>query len=148
MMSTGVAVTKRAVALVMHDSEGRFLAVQRAEDDESLPGMWGLPAASLRADESDHDAVARAGRDKLGVRIEVLNRVGTDRIQRDAYVLELSDYRVQIVSGRPTVPQPDPSISQYVGCCYSDDLGLLVDAARAGSLCSRVYLDSCHYDWR
>ena len=29
-----------------------------------------------------------------------------------------------------------------------DDLGLLVEAARKGSLCSRVFLDSEKFEWR
>lgn len=150
-MTDGVGAHKpinHAVAVVLRDSEGRFLAVRRAEDDDSLPGVWGLPAASLRPGESDEDAVARAGRDKLGVSLKVLDRIGTDQIDRGSFTLELSDYRAEIESGAPSVPQQVADVSQYIDLQYTSDLGLLVEAARRGSLCSRVFLDSQGYDWR
>ena len=140
--------TKFAVAIVLRDKDGKFLAVRRSDDDDSLPGVWGLPAASRRRNESDQDAVLRAGREKLGVTLEALERIGTDRIDRDTFVLELSDYAVSLVAGEPSVPQPDRSVSQYTALQYTSDLGLLVEAARKGSLCSRVFLDSEKFEWR
>ncbi len=139
---------KHAVAVVIYDGGGKFLAVRRSEDDDSLPGVWGLPAASLRPGESDADAVLRAGREKLGVTLEVDSRVGTDRIERDTYILELTDYVASVAQGQPSVPQPISDVSQYVDLQYTSDLGLLVEAARGGSLCSRVLLDSKGYEWR
>jgi ADP-ribose pyrophosphatase YjhB (NUDIX family) len=144
----GTERIRYSVAMVIRDAGGRFLAIKRADDDESLPGAWGLPAASLRAGETDADAVTRAGREKLGVEVEVLSRIGTDRIDREPYVLQLSDYEVSVVGGEPAVPQPDRAVSQYVALRYAADLGLLVPAARRGSLCSRIFLDSEGHNWR
>jgi 8-oxo-dGTP diphosphatase len=137
-----------SVAMVIRDADGRFLAIKRADDDESLPGVWGLPAASLRAGETDTDAVIRAGREKLGVEVKVLRRIGTDRIDRESYALQLSDYEVGVASGELAVPQPDRTVSQYVALRYTADLDLLVRAARRGSLCSRIFLDSEGHSWR
>jgi len=39
-------------------------------------------------------------------------------------------------------------VSQYTALQYTSDLGLLVEAARKGSLCSRVFLDSEKFEWR
>lgn len=150
-MTTGPEVineVKHAVAMIHYGSAGSFLAVRRSLDDESLPGVWGLPAASLRAHESHQDAVRRAAKQKLGVDVAVGARIGTARIERDLYTLELSDYVVEIVDGKPAVPQPDRSVSQYMALRYTADLSLLAPAAKAGSLCSRVFLDSQGFDWR
>ena len=51
---------KRSVSLVIEGPDG-LLLVRRPDDDESLPGVWGLPAASLAQGESEEDAVRRAG---------------------------------------------------------------------------------------
>ncbi|MEV6519296.1 NUDIX domain-containing protein [Micromonospora chalcea] len=145
--SPALKPSKRAVAVVLHDDEGRFLAVRRSDDDDSLPGVWGLPAASLRGNESEEEAVLRAGREKLGVELTALDRIGTDSIERDAFVLTLSDYRASVARGVPKVPQSVDGVSQYVDLRYTTDLGLLVEAAQRGSLCARVLLDSEGYDW-
>jgi 8-oxo-dGTP diphosphatase len=138
---------RHSVALVIRDPTGKFLAIKRADDDDSLPGVWGLPAASLCEGESDTDAVIRAGRAKLGVDIKPGTLVGTDRIDRGSYILELSDYEATILNGTPSVPQPDKSVSQYVDLQYTSNLSVLVEAARRGSLCSRVFLKSNNYTW-
>ena len=39
------------------------VVVLRPPDDDELPNVWGLPAASLRANESWEDVVRRAGRE-------------------------------------------------------------------------------------
>ena len=66
---------KRSVSLVIEGPAG-VLLVLRPDDDDSLPGLWGLPAASLRAGESEQEALARAGREKLGVDVEPLRAIG------------------------------------------------------------------------
>ena len=44
----GARGLKRSVSLVIEDG-GRVLLVRRPDDDDDLPGVWGLPAASSRA---------------------------------------------------------------------------------------------------
>ena len=72
------APLRQSVALVIEGPEG-VLLVRRPDDDESLPGVWGLPAASLRPGESELDAVRRAGRDKLGLEVLPLRALGAER---------------------------------------------------------------------
>lgn len=136
---------KRSVSVAIRDDAGRVLAVRRPPDDEELPDAWGLPAASLREGESWEDAVRRAGRGKLGVELEpgaVLNEGGLDRGDpaRGGYRLHMRLFAARIAGGTPAVPQPDPDVTQYAALSWSDD-DVFVPAARAGSLCCRLYLE-------
>jgi 8-oxo-dGTP pyrophosphatase MutT (NUDIX family) len=121
---------------VIEGPEG-VLLVRRPDDDESLPGVWGLPAASLAPGESEEDAVRRAGREKLGVEVEPLQPVGEEG--------GMTDWEARIRSGAPVVPQPGPR-TQYTALRFGG-LAELVPAARAGSLCSRVLLRARGLDW-
>jgi 8-oxo-dGTP diphosphatase len=131
-----VPPTKRSVSLVIEGSEG-VLLVRRPDDDESLPGVWGLPAVSLAPGESNEDAVRRAGRDKLGVEVRPVRLLGEDGT--------MGDWEAEIVSGEPSVPQPGPH-TQYTALRFGE-LADLVPAAREGSLCSRVLLRARGLDW-
>jgi ADP-ribose pyrophosphatase YjhB (NUDIX family) len=75
---------KRSVSLVIEGPAG-VLLVRRPDDDDSLPGLWGLPAASLGEGESEHDALLRAGHEKLGVLVEPLRPIGEEAAERDSY---------------------------------------------------------------
>lgn len=121
----------------MIEGPGGLLLVRRPDDDESLPGVWGLPAVSLAPGESEEEAVRRAGREKLGVDVRTVRPVGEEGSMRD--------WEAEIVSGEPSVPQPGPH-TQYVGLRYGEP-GELVPAAREGSLCCRVLLRACGLDW-
>ena len=129
-----------SVAIVITDAAGGFLAVRRSDDDGTLPGVWGLPAASVRKGETPRDAAARAGRDKLGVEVEVLRRIGEAEARRGGRVHRLEEYEARIVDGVPRVPQGDASVSQYADLRYTADPTILLEAARQGSLCSRILL--------
>ena len=121
----------------MIDGPGGLLLVRRPDDDESLPGVWGLPAASLADRESEEDAVRRAGREKLGVEVEPLEVVGRDGA--------MTDWAVRIASGEPAVPQEGRG-TQYTALRWGD-VRDLVPAARDGSLCSRALLRAREVDW-
>ena len=121
----------------MIESPDGVLLVRRPVDDERLPGVWGLPAASLAGDESEEDAVRRAGREKLGVEVSPLQPIGTDG--------GMTGWEALIVSGTPSVPQPGPN-TQYAQLRWGEPRDL-VPAARQGSLCSRVLLRSRDLDW-
>jgi 8-oxo-dGTP pyrophosphatase MutT (NUDIX family) len=127
---------KRSISLVIDGPDG-VLLVRRPEDDESLPGAWGLPAASLAGGESERDAVRRAGREKLGVEVRPLEPIGVE--------LTMTGWRVEIVAGRPTLPQQGPN-TQYTELRWGEPAEL-VPAARQGSLCSRVLLRARGLDW-
>ena len=107
-----------------------LLLVRRPDDDESLPGVWGLPAASLGAGESEEEAVRRAGLEKLGVEVVPVRPVGSDGA--------MTDWEARIADGAPSVPQEGPN-TQYSELRWGE-LRELVPAARQGSLCSRALL--------
>ena len=124
------------MSLVIERPEG-LLLVRRPDDDEDLPGAWGLPAATLADGESEEDAVRRAGRDKLGVEVRPLRTVGVEGF--------MTGWEAELVSGEPAVPQPGPH-TQYAALRWGDP-SELVPAARRGSLCSRVLLRARGLDW-
>lgn len=135
---------KRSVSLVIEGPAG-VLLVRRPDDDDSLPGLWGLPAASLRADELEKDALLRVGRDKLGVTIEPLREIGAEEAERAGYRIEMRDWAARIVDGEPEVPQPGEG-TQYVEWRWGAPAEL-APAARAGSVCARVLLRSVGSGW-
>jgi ADP-ribose pyrophosphatase YjhB (NUDIX family) len=128
---------KRSVALVIEAPEG-LLLVRRPGDDESLPGVWGLPAATLRPGEDEEDAVRRAGRDKLGVEVRPLRPLGEEEGERPGYRIVMRDWAVEIAAGEPAVPQPGEG-TQYDELRWGEPAEL-VPAARRGSLCARLLL--------
>ncbi len=121
----------------MIESPDGLLLVRRPDDDDSLPGVWGLPAVSLKPGESEEDAVRRAGRDKLGVEVEPLEPVGREG--------SMTDWQARIAAGKPAVPQPGPN-TQYTDLRWGEPAEL-VPAAREGSLCCRVLLRARGLDW-
>jgi ADP-ribose pyrophosphatase YjhB (NUDIX family) len=128
---------KNSVSLVI-ERPGGLLLVRRPEGDESLPGEWGLPAATLRPGESEAGAVRRAGRDKLGVEVRPLRRLGEEVGERPGYRILMRDWVVEIAAGEPAVPQPGEG-TQYDSLRWGEAAELL-PAARHGSLCARVLL--------
>jgi ADP-ribose pyrophosphatase YjhB (NUDIX family) len=128
---------KRSVSLVIEGPRG-LLLVRRPEGDESLPGEWGLPAATLRPGETEEDAVRRAGRDKLGVDVRPLRPLGEESGERPGHRLVMRDWAVEIGAGEPRVPQPGEG-TQYERLRWGR-VAELAPAARHGSLCARVLL--------
>jgi ADP-ribose pyrophosphatase YjhB (NUDIX family) len=128
---------KHSVSLVIEGPAG-LLLVRRPKGDESLPGAWGLPAATLRPGEDEEDAVRRAGRDKLGVEVRPLHALAEAEDERPTYRIVMRDWAVEIAAGEPVVPQPGEG-TQYESCRWGD-ASELVPAARRGSLCARVLL--------
>jgi 8-oxo-dGTP diphosphatase len=128
---------KRSVALVIEGPEG-LLLVRRPDHDDSLPGAWGLPAATLRPGESEDEAVRRAGRDKLGVEVRPLAPLGEAEDVRPGHRIVMCDWAAEIAAGVPEVPQAGGD-TQYDGWRWGE-VAELVPAARRGSLCARVLL--------
>ncbi len=132
------------MAVVVRGADGTFLVVRRPDDpDDPLAGAWGLPAITLLPGEDERDAVVRAGRAKLGVELTPGRKLGELAADRGAYLLRLSDYEATVAGGTPAVPQPGASMTQYVDCVFTADPATLAGAAARGSLCARIFLESC-----
>lgn len=144
-----VPPTKRSVAAVIFfdkdEADPRFLAVLRPADDEALPNVWGLPAASRREGESWEGALRRLGEEKLGVELESVAVLARGSLERPGYLLDMRLYEARIVAGAPSVPQHDRTVTQYVDWRWSNSQ-ILLDGADRGSLCCRLYLSQLGTD--
>ena len=138
---------KRSISFVVRQptDASRILAVRRPPDDDELPDAWGLPAGSLRAGETWADAVRRAGHEKLGVELDVGGVLEEGDLERDGYALRMRLYEARIARGEPRVPQAAPGVTQYTETRWAT-AATLEPAARAGSLCCRLYLRSLRDD--
>lgn len=133
---------KRSVALLIRESGAgeRILTVRRPDDDEDLPGLWGLPAASLARDEAWEDAVRRAAREKLGVDVEPLGVLNAGTKARPGYTLAMRLYAARLLAGEPDVGQPADGTTRYAAWRWADAEALR-PAAERGSLCARLALE-------
>jgi 8-oxo-dGTP diphosphatase len=130
-------------AVVRRDAGGpEFLAVLRPPGDDPLADVWGLPAVSLLPGELPEAGLRRVGREKLGVELEPVSMLGIRRADRGEYELILMDIEARVVSGEPSVHGASSTATCYVDQRWTDDLPLLAPAARRGSLCCRILLDS------
>jgi len=145
-------VIKRAIALVIREPGGdapgvmgcgpgaRWLLVRRPDDDEDLPGIWGLPAGTLEAEETDEALIRRIGRDKLGVELAPGAVLAAGSVDRAAHRLDMELWTATITAG---VPDPHGSSTdrgdrtRYAACRW-DHASTLENGAREGSLCCRL----------
>jgi 8-oxo-dGTP diphosphatase len=140
---------RESVAVVIRNQAGEFLVTRRPDDPgDELAGAWGFPAVTRRGGETERAAAERVGPLKLGVTLSVGAKLGERVDDRGEYLLRLSDYDASIVAGSPSVPQPDDSVTQYVGCQFTSDPAVLVAAARRGSVCSQIFLEAIGREWR
>jgi len=138
---------KNSVSFVIyHKDRTRFLLVKRPPEEDRLPDVWGLPAGSLKEGETFEEAVIRSGREKLGVELKIVRKMGEGEIDRGDYRLRMKAYEVEIIHGEPQVPQPIRGITQYTQWKWGRPEDL-VEAAQKGSLCCRLYLSSTHQSW-
>jgi 8-oxo-dGTP diphosphatase len=134
---------KYSVALVIRDDArpGMLLLVQRPPDDDDLPDVWGLPAATLALGETPADAARRAGRDKLGIELDVGAILIAGSKERGSYRLEMQLLGARIRSGMPRTDRgAADGTTRYRAWRWGpvEDLG---PAAAGGSLCGRLALE-------
>jgi|SRR3989339_93049 len=138
---------KKTVSVVIYNSDHtRFLIVKRPTDDETLPNVWSLPATTLKEGESPDMAVARIGKDKLGVGLIIVKPIGEGQIETDKATIHMKEYEAQIIKEKPKVPQMVLGITQY----QKWDWGVpeqLKEAAKKGSLSSRLLLTNQKMVW-
>ena len=128
-----------SVAIRNPDAPDQVLVVLRPGDDEDLPNVWGLPAASLRPGESWEAAVQRVGTAKLGVELAPGTELERGSLERRDYRLQMRLYQAELVRGTPHVPQPLEGFTQYRDWKWGTGSDLQAAALR-GSLCSQLYL--------
>jgi len=79
---------KHSVAVMIFNGN-KVLSVRRPDDDDELPGVWGLPAGTLRPSETIKELIGRIGRDKLGVDLTLVRKVASGRQMRRLYLLQM-----------------------------------------------------------
>ncbi len=132
---------RRAVAAAIRREDGFVLAVRRPDEPgEELPGVWGLPAVTLRDGESTESGMRRLGREKLGAELTPLRPLAEGEQRRPDYTLQMTVYEASLV-GEASVPERTPEAE---GTLYETlewrPAASLREAAKAGSLCCRLFL--------
>jgi ADP-ribose pyrophosphatase YjhB (NUDIX family) len=130
-----------AVYLVNPANEQEFLAVKRPVDAHSLPGVWGLPAVTLRPGESVTDGIKRVGEEKLSTIIEPEEFLGVKAGDRASHHLVLMDFKAKLVGQTPSVKDGVTDATKYEDQQWTSDVTILREAASKGSLCSQIILD-------
>jgi ADP-ribose pyrophosphatase YjhB (NUDIX family) len=118
---------KQSVAVAVFDGD-QILAIRRADDDDELPGIWGLPAGTIRDEETVVDVIRRIGYEKLGVKLTPLRRLASGGQTRPRYRLEMELWEVRM-EGTPT-----HRAWQWAS------MDLLRPGAASGSLCCELAL--------
>jgi ADP-ribose pyrophosphatase YjhB (NUDIX family) len=91
---------KHSVAVMILNGD-KVLSVRRSDEDDELPGIWGLPAGTLRGAETIEDLIMRIGRDKLGVELAPVRKLASGRQIRSQYLLEMDLWEASM-KGTPT----------------------------------------------
>ncbi len=120
---------KHSVAVLVSKG-GEVLAIRRPLDDDELPGIWGLPAGTIRGGETPEDVVRRIGRDKLRVELTPIRKLAAGRQVRANYILEMELWEASMV-GTPDYPE-----WQWA------PVDLLRPGAASGSLCCDLALQT------
>ena len=147
MLDAAKTETKRAVGAAVRGEDGLVLAVRRPDEPgEELPGVWGLPAVTLREGESPEDGVRRLGREKLGVDLTPLESLAEGEQRRTSghgrkdYTLHMTVYEASM-TGEPRLP---PRTGDTTATLYDAiewlEASALQPAAEAGSLCCELFL--------
>jgi ADP-ribose pyrophosphatase YjhB (NUDIX family) len=113
---------KHSVAVIIRKND-HILAIRRPDDDEELPGIWGLPAGTFRDGETIHDLVRRIGEQKLGVDLSPLRKLAEGSQARRTYLLQMELWEASM--------QGIPNRADWKWA----DLDLLKPGQEAGSLC-------------
>jgi len=130
-----------AVAIPCPEDRRRLLLVRRPEGPgEELPGLWGLPAATLRPAEDDAAALERLGCQKLGAEVRPLRLLAQGRVQRSGYLLVLRLYQALLAGEPRLMAAADAAVTLYTDWRWGEP-SELQEAAGQGSLCCRLYLD-------
>ena len=125
---------KRSFALVIYNNNrSKVLILKRANtSDERFPGMWSLPSGTLQKNESYEDGINRVAKEKLGLKVKILQIIGEDEADRTDHITHLREYECEIIE---PVRTQDLAYRPIWGTAND-----LKETAEAGSLCSGIFL--------
>ena len=137
--------TVRAIAVVIPNpgDHSLLLAVRRPDGDEDLPGVWGLPATTVRPLESDADAAIRLGETKLGSPVLLVALIAEGSQPQPGQELSMRLYSASMPATAPTLPL----VAGHQGVTYYAEWqwapkSALEDGAERGSLCCALALNT------
>jgi ADP-ribose pyrophosphatase YjhB (NUDIX family) len=113
------------------------LVVRRSANDRYFPGLWGLPAGTLRKREGYEEAIRRTAKHRLGVEVEVLGERAAGTSDRGTHVVEMRLFEARIVAGSPQLRKADPAGHGYTDIRWAAP-DALQPAREQGSLCCRL----------
>ncbi len=116
---------KHSVAVLISNGDS-ILAIRRPDNDDELPGIWGLPAGTCGNQESVQDVIARIGREKLGVTLVPHRPLASGTQDRPGHLLNMELWEA-LMEGAPHHPE-----WQWAS------VDLLRPGAEAGSLCCEL----------
>lgn len=134
-------------AAIYNANRDRVITVKRPlRDEDPLAGLWGLPAATAKDGETEEQAVVRIGPQKLGTTIKLVKPIHYGELSRpsgEQLCLRLWECDLESPDLPPDFTRRDTSDRQVT---YYDDWRWrafvdLIGPARAGSLCSRLFLE-------
>ncbi len=134
--------TTHAIAVIIANplDDSLILTVRRPYDDVSLPGIWGLPATSMKPHESRRTAAHRIGTLKLGGKMTLGIMLAEGVQERAPQRLIMSLYAATLDSASPNLPNPVRNVG---GATYYIDwkwapVESLIAGAEMGSLCCQL----------
>lgn len=133
---------KYGIAIILRSGHrpGEYLIVRRPSDDADLAGSWGLPAITLKPDESPEDGARRVCKEKPGCSAEPIRFLGAMHQERNSYNLLLMDVEMILLGAT----QPDVTQAQTTGTALHrakmDERSQKTIAFRAARLLLRQHL--------
>ena len=132
-----------SLAAYREENGPEIVLVLRPADDPEFPGIWGLPAASVRPGESPRRAARRIGAGKLGTSLAVGPLLRAGQQLRDGCTLQMSLFRATLSGVSPVLPAAGEGAggaTLYAGWRWGRPEELRGTALQ-GSLCSRLLLE-------
>jgi 8-oxo-dGTP pyrophosphatase MutT (NUDIX family) len=127
---------KYAIAAVIRNERGEFLAVKRRSDENEHPNMWGLPALSFKPPELPENALFRLAKEKLSCEIIPIAFLGSIFQKRPSYNIFLMLYEAKVSKGEPNVK----ITGKYADQVWTRDPSILIPIANKGSACAQLFL--------
>jgi hypothetical protein len=135
--------TVQAIALVIANPQDTslVLTVLRPDDDEDLPGIWGLPATSIKGDESDESAARRLGNKKLESDLTLGMMLAEGNQERATQHLAMRLYSATLGATVPELAHHGDGSTYYTEWKWAPRESL-IEGAQMGSLCCQLALQS------
>jgi 8-oxo-dGTP diphosphatase len=97
----GVEIIRVVAAVIERD--GRYLITQR-KPKAVLPLLWEFPGGRVEVEESDEDALLREVRGRIGVKVEILERLGEHVHPYDGYEVHMTLFACRLPLGAEPMP--------------------------------------------